>query len=151
MAATQRSIRSHAAPAGPDRDAGHSQTRPPLAVVRRHNATDAMVEGMHRIASWTRARSAPMIHVVIAVIFLVASLVGSLLFRTKMIENSFEQSQVESSIFTLTQDIQADQSRLDDLETSLPQKAEKMGMVPAQKSISIDLNGYKVPDTDGSK
>ncbi|WP_300766415.1 hypothetical protein [uncultured Bifidobacterium sp.] len=150
MAATQRSIRSHAAPARPDEGTRRIETRPQL-ILRRHDAGDAMARGVHRIATWTRSRRAPLIHVVIAVIFLVASLVGSLLFRTKMVENSFEQTQVESSISTLTQDIQADQAKLDDLETSLPDKAEKMGMIPAQKSISIDLKGYKAEDADGSK
>ena len=149
MASAQRSVRSHVAPAGRDDD-GRRLGRSDLRVSRGRERVDAMGEGIHRLLVWTRARSTPLIRIVLAMAFLVASLVGSLMFRTKMVENSFEQTQIESRISELTQDVQADQATLDDLETSLPEKAEKMGMEPAQSSVTIDLNGYKASD-GGSK
>ncbi len=146
MAVAQRSVRSHSAPAGRPDDGEQRSTRPDLKVSRGGRRTNAVGDGLHRILTWTRSRRAPLVHIVLAVTFLVASLVGSLMFRTKMVENSFEQTQIESSISELTQDVEADQATLDDLETSLPEKAEKMGMEPAQSSVTIDLNGYKASE-----
>ena len=82
-------------------------------------------------------------HVVVAVVFLAATLVAALLLRTQMVQNSFESSNLEVSISHLTQDVQDDQAKLDELISSLPDKAQKMGMVPQQDSVTIDLNGYK--------
>ena len=91
-----------------------------------------------RIIAW-----APAMHVVVAVVFLAATLVAALLLRTQMVQNSFESSNLEVSISHLTQDVQDDQAKLNQLQASLPQKATDMGMVPQQGSVSIDLNGYK--------
>ena len=82
-------------------------------------------------------------HVVVAVVFPAATLVAALLLRTQMVQNSFESSNLEVSISHLTQDVQDDQAKLNQLQASLPQKATDMGMVPQQGSVSIDLNGYK--------
>ncbi|WP_314686820.1 hypothetical protein [uncultured Bifidobacterium sp.] len=146
MAVAQRSIRSHAAPAGRPDDGEQRSIRPNLKVSRGGRRADAVGDGFRRLLTWTRSRRTPLIHLVLAVVFLVSSLVGSLMFRTRMVENAFEQTQIESRISELTQDVQTDQAALDDLETSLPQKAEKMGMEPASSSVTIDLNGYKASD-----
>ena len=94
-----------------------------------------------RVIEWTRTRSAPLVHVAIAVIFLVGTLFGALMLRTQMVQNSFEAAQIETNINRLTQDIEDDQAKLDQLVAN--DKASDMGMVPQQGSVSIDLSGYQ--------
>lgn len=65
------------------------------------------------------------------------------MLRTQMIENSFSAAQTTSNISELTQDVQEDQAKLDALEATLPDKAQQMGMVPQEGTVSIDLQGYK--------
>jgi len=96
-----------------------------------------------RIIAWTQARGASLIHVTVAIVFLVATLLITLMLRTQMVQNSFESNTVQNNINMLTQDVQDDQAKLDELISSLPDKAQKMGMVPQQDSVTIDLNGYK--------
>ena len=88
-------------------------------------------------------RGASLIHVTVAIVFLVATLLITLMLRTQMVQNSFESNTVQKNINMLTQDVQDDQAKLDELISSLPDKAQKMGMVPQQDSVTIDLNGYK--------
>jgi cell division protein FtsL len=92
---------------------------------------------------WTRERTTPLVHIVIAVVFLVSTLIGSLALRTQMVQNAFEETQVQDHISQLTQDVEDDQAKLDELQASLPSKAQDMGMIAQQGSISIDLNGYQ--------
>mgnify|MGYP000093281645 CR=1 FL=1 len=75
--------------------------------------------------------------------FLGVCLLGSLMLRTQMVQNSFEASQIETHITQLTQDVEDDQAKLDELDASLPSKAEEMGMVPQKGALTIDLNGYQ--------
>lgn len=70
------------------------------------------------------------------------SLIGSLMLRTQMVQDSFEVSKLQTSIGVLTQDVQDDQTKLDELDSSLPDKAEKLGMQPQSTSTSLDLNEY---------
>ena len=56
--------------------------------------------------------------------------------------------QIESNITRLTQDVEDDQTKLDELEASLPSKAEEMGMVPQKGALTIDLNGYQPSGDD---
>lgn len=88
-----------------------------------------------RVIEWTRTRSAPLVHVAIAVIFPVGTLFGALMLRTQMVQNSFEAAQIETNINRLTQDIEDDQAKLDQLVANLPDKASDMGMVPQQGSV----------------
>ena len=74
---------------------------------------------------------------------LVGTLFGALMLRTQMVQNSFEAAQIETNINRLTQDIEDDQAKLDQLVANLPDKASDMGMVPQQGSVSIDLSGYQ--------
>lgn len=95
--------------------------------------------GFGKVLGWMRARSAPMVHVVVAIAFLMATLLGALALRTAMVQHSFEMSALETSISQLSQDVQEDQAKLDNLEASLPQKATDMGMVPQSSPLTIDL------------
>ncbi|MSS12968.1 hypothetical protein [Bifidobacterium tsurumiense] len=143
MTATVRSARSHAAPAGREHEMAAPAARPQLRVVEGGRVSGGIVGGFHKAITWTKTRSTPLLHVVFAVVFLIAVLLGSLALRTQMVQNSFEASQVQSNISKLTQDVDDDQAKLDALEASLPEKAQSMGMIPQQGSISIDLSGYK--------
>ena len=73
----------------------------------------------------------------------IGTLFGALMLRTQMVQNSFEAAQIETNINRLTQDIEDDQAKLDQLVANLPDKASDMGMVPQQGSVSIDLSGYQ--------
>lgn len=82
------------------------------------------------------------VHLVCAAVFLLASLLGTLLLRTQMVEDSFAITSTQQSIARLTQDIQEQQIKLDDLESQLPDKAQQLGMVPGTDALTIDLQGY---------
>ena len=133
MAAPARRIHSNATPAKRTEraeDTREGSTRPALHVVKNERAE----------ASASRDRLQQ---------FLVATLVIALGLRTQMASNSFESNQTENHIEQLQQDIQSDQTKLDSLQASLPQKAQDMGMVSQQDSVTIDLNGYQ--PSDGGK
>ena len=59
-------------------------------------------------------------------------------------------SQVQTRIERLSQDVEERQTQLDMLKASLPERAQEMGMVPQEGSISIDLNGYQ-PSEGGTQ
>ena len=143
--AAPRTIASNAAPAGrkcPTESIG--TTRPELHVVKgAQSGSNGVRRGFEQLITWTRTRSTPLLHLVIAAVFLGVCLLGSLMLRTQMVQNSFEASQIESSITKLTQDVEDDQAKLDELDASLPSKAEDMGMVPQKGALTIDLSGYQ--------
>ncbi len=144
--AAPRTIASNAAPAGRKRptEEGIGTTRPELHVVKgAQSGSNGVRRGFEQLITWTRTRSTPLLHLVIAAVFLSVCLLGSLMLRTQMVQNSFEASQIESSITKLTQDVEDDQAKLDELDASLPSKAEDMGMVPQKGALTIDLNGYQ--------
>ncbi|WP_432623641.1 hypothetical protein [Bifidobacterium sp.] len=143
--AAPRTIASNAAPAGRKRPTeGIGTTRPELHVVKgAQSGSNGVRRGFEQLITWTRTRSTPLLHLVIAAVFLGVCLLGSLMLRTQMVQNSFEASQIESSITKLTQDVEDDQAKLDELDASLPSKAEDMGMVPQKGALTIDLNGYQ--------
>lgn len=117
------------------------QTRPQMQVIeggKLHGGTQRVQHAW----KWVRSKSAPMLYVVVSVVFLLLSLVGSLMLRTTMAENSFEVSQVQTSITKLQQDVETAKGDLNMLRASLPQQAQKMGMHPAQGGIVVDLQGY---------
>lgn len=142
--AAPRTIASNAAPAGRKRqDETIGTTRPELHVVKGARAEgNGLRRSFEQLITWTRTRSTPLLHLVIAVAFLGVCLLGSLMLRTQMVQNSFEASQIETHITQLTQDVEDDQAKLDKLDASLPAKAEQMGMVPQKGALTIDLNGY---------
>ncbi|MBT1182111.1 hypothetical protein JS531_09170 [Bifidobacterium sp. CP2] len=153
MAATARTVRSNnSSPSRRPEPADKPASRPELRVVNGGRQDGAsLAEGFGRIMEWIRNRSAPTVHIVIAVVFLASSLVAALMLRTQMVSNAFEISSLESSIGKLTQDVQDDQAKLDKLQASLPQKASDMGMVPQSSSVSIDLDGYTEPAEGGQQ
>lgn len=139
---TSRTIRSSAVPATTrPRPEVRPEARPRLHVVTGGKAGAA--SGFGRMLQWAGTRSARTLHVVISVAFLASTLFGALMLRTQMVQNSFASSKLESSISRLTQDVQDDQAKLDQLQASLPQKASDMGMIPQHDSVSIDLQGYQ--------
>ena len=151
MAAQARSVHSSAAPAGrPDRD-GAPQSRPQLHVVNGQRAgAGSAARGFKRLLEWTRTKTTPLLHITIAIVFLVGTLLGALALRTQMVEISFESSQVQTRIERLSQDVEERQTQLDMLKATLPERAQEMGMVPQEGSISIDLNGYQ-PSEGGTQ
>ena len=149
MAAPARRIHSNATPAKRTEraeDTREGSTRPALHVVKNERAE---ASASHDRLQRTRSRTAPFLHIVVSSVFLVATLVIALGLRTQMASNSFESNQTENHIEQLQQDIQSDQTKLDSIQASLPQKAQDMGMVAQQDSVTIDLNGYQ--PSDGGK
>ena len=148
--AAPRTIASNAAPAGRrDQTETVGTTRPELHVVKGTRAEgNGVKRGFKQLITWTRTRSTPLLHLVIAVIFLGICLVGSLMLRTQMGQDSFDANRIESNIIRLTHDVGDDQTKLDELEASLPSKAEEMGMVPQKGALTIDLNGYQPSGDD---
>ncbi|MFR8697629.1 MAG: hypothetical protein ACLVEF_05670 [Bifidobacterium bifidum] len=150
MASTLRTARSNAAPVAPagrgSDGAARPAARPQLHVIdgsSQRNGSRPLPAAWLVSSPQTRARGASLIHVTVAIVFLVATLLITLMLRTQMVQNSFESNTVQKNINMLTQDVQDDQAKLDELISSLPDKAQKMGMVPQQDSVTIDLNGYK--------
>lgn len=125
---TEPSTASESAPARPS-------SRPRLVLVDRHDAQSAH--------SRARASRRAAIRLGAAFAFLFLTMFGSLMLRTWMQEDSFENTTVLRSIARLQQDIQDDQGKLDQLESSLPDKAQEMGMVASTGSVTIDLDGYQ--------
>ena len=129
--AAPRTIASNAAPAGRrDQTETVGTTRPELHVVKGTRAEgNGVKRGFKQLITWTRTRSTPML-------------------RTQMVQDSFDANRIESNIIRLTQDVGDDQTKLDELEASLPSKAEEMGMVPQKGALTIDLNGYQPSGDD---
>ncbi|KFI39765.1 hypothetical protein BACT_0465 [Bifidobacterium actinocoloniiforme DSM 22766] len=145
MAASARSVRSKTAPDKRRPATQAEPRRPQLSLIEggRSAAPDGWGDRARRVITWAGTRSTPLIQFVLSAVFLMACLLGSLLLRTQMVQNSFEASAVQTSISKLTQDVQDDQDKLDQLQASLPDRAQQMGMVPQQGTNSIDLNGYQ--------
>lgn len=148
MPAPARQHRSNAAPAG--RQTTADRKRPQLHVVAQRSTTSqSSSRGLGRILEWARMRSTPVVHIIVAVVFLVACLLGALFLRTQMGTNSFEATRIEEHITMLQQDVEDDQAKLAQLEATLPERAQKMNMGPSQGSLSINLQGYT--PSEGSK
>lgn len=111
---------------------------------RKGNAV-SLAGGARTIVLWVMNRRSPFLPTIVAALFLVGTLLGTLALRTWMVEDSFEATRLARSINNLKQDAQEYQNQLDRLEAQLPAKAQKLGMVPQQGSIAIDLNGYQPP------
>ncbi len=150
MTMPARSVRSKTSA-----DKGHPRiqempTRPELSLIKgtgkaRRPERGPVAEGARRLIGWTRTRGNPLLRIMTSVIFLAACMFGSLMLRTQMVQDSFEATRVQHEISNLTQDVQDDQNKLDQLQASLPDKAQQLGMQPQQGLNSIDLQGYKPP------
>lgn len=116
--------------------------RPQLRVIEGSKRHGRSPLSSSAVQTRTVSRIRPAIRMIAAIGFLGVSLVGSLLLRTQMVQDSFEITRVQNSIGVLTQDVQDDQTKLDALESSLPQKAEDLGMKAQSTSVTLDLSEY---------
>ncbi|NEG95961.1 hypothetical protein GFD17_04145 [Bifidobacterium sp. SMB2] len=131
-----------------------TQSRPHLRVSSSEQGDPETLRGrLKMVMGNARPKRLRIFHFVCAIVFLAASLIGSLVLRTQMVEDSFAITDTQQSIGRLTQDVQERQTKLDALEASLPQKAQKLGMVPGSDALTIDLQGYQsgTSNAKGSK
>ncbi|MFD0705166.1 hypothetical protein ACFQY8_05345 [Alloscardovia venturai] len=91
------------------------------------------------IWSWANTRRAPYAYVIVSVAILIASVFGSLMLRTAMVENAYSISHTQRTVSQLTQDVQQDRAKLDALEADLPNRANQLGMQESSESMTIDL------------
>lgn len=140
------SASSASAPAGRTKDNStrkeYVHNSAPSAFNPSQRKSSAVLERFRKVMTWSNTRKVPLVNCMIIVIFMVVTLLTSLLLRTQMAEISFDQTAVQMRISRLHQDAEARQAKLDTLESELPARAQRMGMVPQQGSISIDLSDY---------
>lgn len=140
------SASSASAPAGRTKDNStrkeYVHNSAPSAFNPSQRKSSAVLERFRKVMTWSNTRKVPLVNCMIIVIFMVVTLLTSLLLRTQMAEISFDQTAVQMRISRLHQDVEARQAKLDTLESELPARAQRMGMVPQQGSISIDLSNY---------
>lgn len=140
------SASSASAPAGRTKDnparKEYVHSPAPSAFNSSQRKSSAVLERFHKVMAWSNTRKVPLVNCMIIVIFMVVTLSSSLFLRTQMAEISFDQTAVQTRISRLHQDVEASQAKLDTLESELPARAQRMGMVPQQGSISIDLSDY---------
>ncbi|MDD6373745.1 MAG: hypothetical protein PUF97_04620 [Bifidobacteriaceae bacterium] len=77
--------------------------------------------------------------IVIAMVALVLSIVGTMSLHMVMIEDSFELTRVEQTNTQLRQDIENDQLQIDQQSANLPNKATDLGMQPGSDSVTLDM------------
>lgn len=141
-----RSASSTSAPAGRVKDAStrkdYSRNSSKAVFGTAKRQTSVVLNRLQKVMNWSNTRKVPIINFMIIVIFMVVTLSTSLMLRTQMAELSFEQTATQSRISRLRQDVEAKQAKLDTLDAELPSKAQRMGMIPQQGSIAIDLSDY---------
>ena len=141
-----RSASSTSAPAGRVKDAStrkdYSRNSSTAVFGAAKRQTSVVLNRLQKVMNWSNTRKVPIINFMIIVIFMVVTLSTSLMLRTQMAELSFEQTATQSRISRLRQDVEAKQAKLDTLDAELPSKAQRMGMIPQQGSIAIDLSDY---------
>lgn len=141
-----RSASSTSAPAGRVKDSStrkdYSRNSSTAVFGAAKRQTSVVLNRLQKVMNWSKTRKVPIINFMIIVIFMVVTLSTSLMLRTQMAELSFEQTATQSRISRLRQDVEAKQAKLDTLDAELPSKAQRMGMIPQQGSIAIDLSDY---------
>lgn len=141
-----RSASSTSAPAGRVKDSStrkdYSRNSSTAVFGAAKRQTSVVLNRLQKVMNWSNTRKVPIINFMIIVIFMVVTLSTSLMLRTQMAELSFEQTATQSRISRLRQDVEAKQAKLDTLDAVLPSKAQRMGMIPQQGSIAIDLSDY---------
>ena len=141
-----RSASSTSAPAGRVKDSStrkdYSRNSSTAVFGAATRQTSVVLNRLQKVMNWSNTRKVPIINFMIIVIFMVVTLSTSLMLRTQMAELSFEQTATQSRISRLRQDVEAKQAKLDTLDAELPSKAQRMGMIPQQGSIAIDLSDY---------
>ncbi|MFC0266055.1 hypothetical protein [Alloscardovia macacae] len=91
------------------------------------------------VQSLAQNRRKAVVVFVFSVTCLIGSLLGALGLRTLMTENAFSIAQTQSSVSKLKQDVQQDKAKLNELQTSLPERASQLGMQQGTSSMTIDL------------
>lgn len=141
-----RSASSTSAPAGRVKDSStrkdYSRNSSTAVFGAAKRQTSVVLNRLQKVMNWSNTRKVPIINFMIIVTFMVVTLSTSLMLRTQMAELSFEQTATQSRISRLRQDVEAKQAKLDTLDAELPSKAQRMGMIPQQGSIAIDLSDY---------
>jgi cell division protein FtsL len=98
----------------------------------RQSEKKARVARVHR-------RIHPAVFFALAIIFLLACMIASLFMRTTMVQNSFTISKLNNQIAMLNQDVQDRQDKLEQLDSQLPDRAQKLGMKTTESPGSIDI------------
>jgi hypothetical protein len=75
---------------------------------------------------------------------LAAALLMALVLNTTMARGSYEQASLRSEVAHVAQDVQSKQAELRAAETSLPDRARELGMVPAEDPTIISAATGKV-------
>ena len=95
-----RTISSNAAPAGRrNKSEIAGTTRPELHVIKGNRTDESRVRrGFEQLLTWTRTRRTPLLHLVVAVVFLVVCLLGSLTLRTHMVKTDIDTHPIEANL-----------------------------------------------------
>ncbi|MFD2025411.1 hypothetical protein [Promicromonospora aerolata] len=81
---------------------------------------------------------------VLCATLMVVSLVAVLVLNTTLARGSYEMSELQGEVAQTAQDVQVLQEDLSAAETSLPEKARSLGMVPAENPTMVSLRTGKV-------
>lgn len=76
---------------------------------------------------------------VLCALVLVGALLGALLLNTSMARGSYEMSRLQREVGLVAQDVQEVQAELRAAESSLPEQATRLGMVPAEDMTMISV------------
>lgn len=81
---------------------------------------------------------------VLCATLMVVSLVAVLVLNTTLARGSYEMSELQGDVAQTAQDVQVLQEDLSAAETSLPDKARGLGMVPAENPTMVSIRTGKV-------
>ena len=81
---------------------------------------------------------------VLCATLMVVSLVAVLVLNTTLARGSYEMSQLRNEVAQTAQDVQVLRADLSAAETSLPDKAQGLGMVPAENPTMVSVRTGKV-------
>lgn len=76
---------------------------------------------------------------VLCAVVLVGALLSALLLNTSMARGSYEMSRLQREVGLVAQDVQEVQAELREAESSLPQQANRLGMVPAEDMTMLSV------------
>ena len=76
---------------------------------------------------------------VLCAVILAGALLAALLLNTSMARGSYEASRLQAEVGQVAQDVQTQQEKLRAAESSLAERATKLGMVPAEDPTMISV------------
>lgn len=88
---------------------------------------------------------------VLCSVVLVAALLAALLLNITMARGSYETAQLQREVGRVAQDVQTKQAELRAHEASLPERAEQLGMVPADEVTMISIENRSKAGAGGGK